>query len=91
MQTALTSLQNPRWVNSQRTEIDCEITTLQFGNEILPFTASANDPEQHGRLIFADIVAGKYGPIAEPESDTINSSAFPTPPSGQISIVTFEG
>lgn len=89
MQTTLTSLQNPRWVNSQRAEIDCEITTSQFGNEILPFTASANDTEQHGRSIFADIVAGKYGPIAEPEFDTANNSAFPTPPSGKIGLVIF--
>jgi hypothetical protein len=31
----------------------------------LPFTADANDVEAHGRLIFADIVSGKYGDIAD--------------------------
>jgi hypothetical protein len=65
MQTLLTSLTNPRWANAERTMIDCEITTSQFGNEVLPFTASANDCEPHGRAIFANIVAGQYGPIAE--------------------------
>lgn len=65
MQAVLTSLKNPRWANSEQTMIDCEITTSQFGDEILPFTASANDVEAHGRGIFADIVAGAYGPIAE--------------------------
>lgn len=64
MQATLTSVRNPRWANAEQTTIDCEITTSQFGDEILPFTASANDVEAHGRGIFADIVAGKYGPIA---------------------------
>ena len=65
MQAVLTSLLNPRWADSAQTVIDCEITTSQFGNEILPFTASQNDCEAHGRAIFADIVSGKYGSIAE--------------------------
>lgn len=65
MNSQLTSLSNPRWVDAEFTSIDCEITTSQFGSEILPFTATANDVEPHGRLIFADIVAGAYGPILE--------------------------
>lgn len=65
MQSILTSLANPCWANTENTAIDCEITTSQFGNELLPFTASQNDVEAHGRAIFADIVAGNYGPIAE--------------------------
>ena len=65
MQAILTSVSNPRWSNAEQTTIDCEITTSQFGDEVLPFTASQNDVEAHGRGIFADIVAGNYGPIAE--------------------------
>jgi hypothetical protein len=65
MQAILTSISNARWANAEQTAIDCEITTSQFGDEVLPFTASANDCEAHGRAIFADIVAGQYGPIAE--------------------------
>jgi hypothetical protein len=65
MQSQLTSLNNPRWVNAEHTAIDCEITTSQFGDEVLPFTASSNDVEPHGRGIFADIVTGNYGTIAE--------------------------
>lgn len=64
MQSQLTSISNPRWSNAEKTMIDCEITTSQFGAEILPFTASQNDVEAHGRAIFADIVAGIYGQIA---------------------------
>lgn len=65
MQAQLTSLSNPRWANAEHTAIDCEITTSQFGDEVLPFTASQNDVEPHGRAIFADIVAGVYGSISE--------------------------
>jgi hypothetical protein len=65
MQATLTSLLNPRWANAEQTMIDCEITTSQFGDEVLPFTASPTDEEAHGRAIFADIVSGKYGLVAE--------------------------
>lgn len=65
MKAILTSLFNPRWVDFERTAIDCEITTSQFGDEPLPFTASLNDVEPHGRAIFADLMAGKYGLIGE--------------------------
>ena len=65
MNAVLTSVSNPRWGDAEHTFALCEITTSQFGDEALPFTASPNDVEAHGRKIFADIVAGKYGPIAE--------------------------
>lgn len=65
MQASLTSLTNPVWANAEHTKIDCLITTSQFGAEVLPFTADQNDVESHGRAIFADIVAGAYGAIAE--------------------------
>lgn len=65
MQATLTSLLTPRWADAEQTMINCEITTSQFGDEILPFTASANDVEAHGRALFAQLVAGEFGPIAE--------------------------
>lgn len=65
MHSTLISLTNPIWVNAEHTSIDCTITTSQFGDEKLPFTANQNDVESHGRAIFADIVAGKYGAVAE--------------------------
>ena len=64
MQAILTSLTNPVWSNAEQTAIDCLITTSQLGAEVLPFTADQNDVEPHGRAIFADLVAGQYGPIA---------------------------
>jgi hypothetical protein len=65
MQVILTSVQNIRWANAEHTMIDCEITTSQFGAEVLPFTAAQNDIAPHGRAIFQDLVDGKYGLIAE--------------------------
>lgn len=65
MNSTLTSLTNPVWGDEANTFINCIITTSQLGDEELPFTASPNDVEAHGRAIFADIVAGAYGPIGE--------------------------
>lgn len=84
MQSELTSILNPRWSNQEHTTIDCDITTSQFGLEFLPFTASAYDVEAHGRALFASIVAGVYGAIADyvpPAPD-----AEPTPHVGLISV-----
>lgn len=65
MTIEITSVSNPQWANLEHTTIDCLITTSQFGDEVLPFTADKNDIEAHGRAIFQDISAGKYGPIGE--------------------------
>lgn len=64
MQTILTEVTNPVWVDVNQTRINCQIKTSQFGDEVLPFTADKNDVEAHGRQIFADLVAGKYGVIS---------------------------
>ena len=81
MQAFLTSLSNPRWSNVEHTTIDCEITTSQLGDEVLPFTADQNDVEAHGRAIFASIVAGNYGPIG----------AYVAPPEPEQNQPTVEG
>lgn len=65
MQSILTSVTSPVWADPDHNTINCNITTSQFGDEVLPFTASPNDVEAHGRAIFSDLVAGVYGPIAE--------------------------
>lgn len=83
MQSVLTSVSNPVWANEQHTQIDCVITTSQFGSEQLPFTADQNDVEAHGKAIFSDIVSGKYGVIGDyvPPVDP-----RPTAPSGAIPV-----
>jgi hypothetical protein len=42
--------------------IDCEIEHPQFG--WIPFTASPDDTEQMGRVIYAEAVEGILGPVA---------------------------
>lgn len=42
--------------------IDCEIDHPEHG--WIPFTASPDDVEQHGRDIYTAAIAGEYGPIA---------------------------
>jgi len=84
MQSQLTFFINPRWANAEQTMIDCEITTSQFGDEVLPFTANQNDCEAHGRAIFADIVAGAYGEIAEYVPPPPSPEATATPATGTI-------
>jgi hypothetical protein len=64
MQTTLTSVTNPVWANAQQTAIDCLITTSQFGDEVLPFTASPSDVEPLGKEVFDACVNGEAGPIA---------------------------
>ena len=68
MQASLTSVTNPRWANAEHSVIVCDITTTQFGDEVLPFAANPEDSEAHGRAIFASIIAGEYGAIAEYEA-----------------------
>ncbi|EKB5404991.1 hypothetical protein OOP60_005501, partial [Salmonella enterica] len=33
-------------------------------DNFVQFTASPDDPEEHGRHLYADLKAGKYGPVA---------------------------
>jgi hypothetical protein len=82
MQSILTSLVNPVWANAEHTLIDCIITTSQFGDEELPFTADPTDVEPHGRVLFERIVAGEFGPIGE----YVPPPPKPTPPSGDIPV-----
>jgi hypothetical protein len=59
-----TDVKNPKWSDQQNTIIDCEVFFTQF-NSYLPFTASPNDPAEHGRDIYARAVAGEFGIVAE--------------------------
>jgi hypothetical protein len=58
---------NPVWANAEKTLIDCEINHPQYG--WIPFTASPDDTEQHGRELFAFLSQGTVGAyIAPPTS-----------------------
>lgn len=56
-------IKNPQWANAERTLIDVEIQHPVFG--WIPFTASPEDVEAHGRELFAMLAAGEGGPVAD--------------------------
>lgn len=66
-------IRNPQYNNAGT--IDCEINHPVYG--WIPFTASADDPEEHGRQIHAAIAEGQAGPIAAyspPSAETLLQS-----------------
>ncbi|WP_108644610.1 DUF4145 domain-containing protein [Fuscovulum blasticum] len=62
MKFQIISVRDPVWSNAENTQIDCVIRTSAYPDE-LPFTASPNDPETHGREIFSRCVSGEFGEI----------------------------
>jgi hypothetical protein len=54
---------NPKWANAEQTLIDLTIKWDGIDEE-LPFTASPDDSEAHGRALFAAAQAGEFGPVA---------------------------
>lgn len=67
---------NPIWSNAEQTTIDCEIEHPQYG--WIPFTASSDDVEQHGRDIFAQLsqgVAAVYVPPPPPTTEELAAQA----------------
>jgi len=57
------SIHSPIYVDETGNFINCIVKFDTLPMEV-PFTANANDVEEHGRAIHAALVAGKYGPIA---------------------------
>lgn len=74
----ITNIRNPIYANSENTVINCEI---QFENseQWLPFSASIDDVEEHGRMVFEAIqngdtvVVADYVPPPAPEPQIPNS------------------
>ncbi|MDI3304659.1 MAG: hypothetical protein QJR04_25255 [Burkholderia multivorans] len=56
---------SPAWTDSSKKAIRCMVKFTEFP-EPIPFVAMADDPEPHGRDLFARLVAGEGGVIAEP-------------------------
>ncbi len=56
-------VRNPRYANADKTLIDVEILHPVFG--WIPFTASPEDVEAHGRELFAMLAAGEGGTVAD--------------------------
>jgi hypothetical protein len=62
MKFDILSVREPVWANAQHTAIDCRLRTSAYSEE-LPFTASPNDVEEHGREIFGRCMIGEFGEI----------------------------
>jgi len=56
-------VKNCIYANLESTVINCIVKFKEFDEEH-PFSASSEDPEIHGREIYARIVAGEFGAIA---------------------------
>lgn len=46
-------------------DIDCEARFSHFPNEWLPFLATHDDVEEHGRTLYQNALNGDYGAIAD--------------------------
>jgi hypothetical protein len=57
------SITNPVFATADGTAIDCVLQVDAFPDPV-PFTASVNDVEAHGRKIYVDLIACVYGDIA---------------------------
>ena len=55
---------DPRWANAEQTLINLTVRFAEIPED-LPFTASPEDCEAHGRAIFAAAGAGQFGSIAD--------------------------
>jgi hypothetical protein len=57
-----TEVTNLKWADAATSLIAADVTFEEIGT--VSFTASPNDPEEHGREIFARASAGEFGSIA---------------------------
>lgn len=73
----LVSVSDPVYSAADNSTIDCKIQLDVFPDP-LPFTANPKDIEPFGRELYADLAAGKYGPIGAyvppPPRPTINTT-----------------
>lgn len=61
-----TAVRNPKWVNAEKTLIECEVNFKHVGfEEWTPFCADPNDYMPYSKEIFDRAVAGEFGPIPE--------------------------
>ncbi len=60
-------VRDPYWVNPEHTMIGVFVTFNENKDTLgeVPFGASPDDPEEHGRKLFKDLKDGVYGPVAE--------------------------
>lgn len=62
--TSVSNIRSPVYSNSDQTTIDMMVDIYDHGNGLM-FTASPDDPSEHGRDIYHALMNGDYGDIAE--------------------------
>ena len=63
MSRTVVTLTNPIYTRADKTGIDCKVKFAELDTTI-DFHSTQEDPEPYGKQIYADLIAGKYGPIA---------------------------
>lgn len=53
---------NARYANAEKTLVTVDVHFDHLG-EVVPFAASPNDCEEHGRKIYEEVISGKHGAI----------------------------
>ena len=54
---------DPIYADETGNAINCMVKFVEFPDP-LPFTATSYDPEEYGRELYYQLVAGVYGPVA---------------------------
>lgn len=65
MSFTIAKIRNPQWLNQNHTVIGCEVDFDEFDEDWVKFVAIESGDYPHTHQIFAECVAGKWGPIAE--------------------------
>lgn len=75
MMTILSARQ-PCWNDVEHTSLNLLVTFEETRESLgeVPFTASPNDPERHGRELFERAAALEYGDIAEPDEEQLKDA-----------------
>lgn len=81
------SATSPVWQNAERSMITLMV---KFDNlpEAVPFAASPDDPEEHGRELFYLANAGEFGPVAAYVPPTEQEIAQATNPAKRLQQMT---
>ena len=74
------SAREPQWNNAEHTSLNLQVTFAETAETLgeMPFTASPEDNEEHGRDVFARAVALEFGPVLEPSSEVLVQAALRT-------------
>lgn len=73
----INAVRNVKWSDKQHTTIDMEVDFDELDEVYVPFTASPNDSEPHGVLLYNNAINGEYGEIGDwvPPSDLTGEDA----------------